>query len=174
MAVNNPVPPYSGPPPASNRVNTGTPQPPVPGNPGSSATVNDLLTPPGVLRTVQDGVSSVAGALPPPPVPAPGAAGAVNVGVPAAPSPLTPLAATGLSNLVSPQPLTIPSIPGLPVPLPSEIPVPTDLLCVGTNWSASQGDPAAESAINVDIPKALVTGTGPLGERRDRWDDQQR
>lgn len=132
-------------------------------------TVADLLTPPGVMRTVQDAASSVAGVMPPPPPPVPGASGAASVGVPAPPDPLTPLAATGLSNLIAPPPLNIPSIPGLPVPLPNEIPVPSDLLCIGTDWSASQGDPAAAPAANADIPRALVTGTEPLG--RDRWDN---
>ncbi|WP_347133446.1 hypothetical protein [Mycobacterium sp. DL] len=169
-AVNNPIPPYPPAPPSSVGANTGTPQSPIPGTPGSSVTVGDLLTPPGLIRTVQDGASSVAGALPPPPAPVPGAAGAVNVGVPATPDPFTPLAATGLSNLIAPPPLNIPSIPGLPVPLPNEIPVPSDLLCIGTDWSASQGDSAAP-AVNVDIPKALVTGADPVGDRRDRWDN---
>jgi hypothetical protein len=99
----------------------------------------------------------------------PGGAGSVSVGVPAPPSPLTPLAATGLSNLVSPPSLTIPSIPGLPVPLPNEVPVPSDLLCVGTDWSATQGD-SATTPVNAEIPRALVTGAAPVGDRRDRWD----
>lgn len=94
------------------------------------------------------------------------------MGVPAPPDPLTPLAATGLSNLIAPPSLNIPSIPGLPVPLPNEIPTPSDLLCVGTDWSVSQGDSATAPAVNADIPKALVTGTEPLGERRDRWDNR--
>jgi len=172
--VNNPVPPTVLVPPSSVGVNTAIPQLPIPGTPGSSLAVSDLLTPPGVLRAVQDGVSSVTGALPPPPVAVPGAAAAADAGVPAAANQLTPLAATGLSNLVSPPSLNIPSIPGLPVPLPNEIPVPTDLICVDTGWSASQGDPAG-SAINADIPKVsvnepMVNGTQHLGQRRDRWD----
>jgi hypothetical protein len=152
--------------------NTGTPSLPIPGTPGSSLTVGDLLAPAGVIRGVQDTASSVAGVLPPPAAPVPGASAAASVGAPAPPSPLTPLAATGLSNLIAPPPLSIPSIPGLPVPLPNEIPVPTDLLCLGTDWSASEGDPAAAPAVNADIPRALVTGTDPFGERRDRWDNQ--
>ncbi len=171
MAVNNPVPPYPGPPPSSNRVNVAAPQAPIPDPPGNSLTVSDVFTPPGLMRTVQDGVSSVTAALPPPPAPLPVAVGAADVGVPAAANPLTPLAATGLSNLVSPPSLNIPSIPGLPVPLPNEIPVPTDLICVDTDWSAAQGDSAAGPGINTDIPKRLATGPEPLGERRDRWDN---
>ncbi len=134
-------------------------------------TVADLLTPPGVLRTVQDAASSVAGALPPPPAPAPGAAGAASVSGPVVPDTVTPLLATGVSNLVSPSPLNLPSIPGLPVPLPSEIPVPSDLLCVGTDWSATQGD-SAQAPTSADIPRALITGAAPAGERRDRWEGQ--
>jgi hypothetical protein len=134
-------------------------------------TVADLLTPPGVIRTVQDGASSVASVLPPPPAPAPGASGAVNVGVPGPPDPLTPLAATGLSNLIAPTPLNIPSIPGLPVPLPNALPVPSDLLCVGTDWSASQGDSAAAPVVDADLPK-VSAGQAPSGERRDRWADR--
>lgn len=171
VAVNNPVPPMAAVPPSSIGGNTGIAQPPIPGAPGSSLAVSDLLTPPGVLRTVQDGVSSVSEALPPPPAALPGAAAAVDMGVPAAANPLTPLAATGLSNLVSPPALSIPSIPGLPVPLPSEIPVPTDLICVDTLWSASQGDAGAGPVTNTDVPMAAVDGTGPVGERRDRWEN---
>ncbi|MGB0971574.1 MAG: hypothetical protein ACPGVG_11490, partial [Mycobacterium sp.] len=172
--VNNPVPPTVLVPPSSVAANTGTAQLPIPGTSGSSLAVSDLLTPPGVLRAVQDGVSSVTGALPPPPVPVPGAAAAADAGVPAAANQLTPLAATGLSNLVSPPALNVPSIPGLPVPLPNEVPVPSDLICVDTDWSASQGDPAGP-AINADVPMELVneptgSGTQHLGQRRDRWD----
>jgi hypothetical protein len=77
-----------------------------------------------------------------------------------------------LSNLIAPPALNIPSIPGLPVPLPNGLPMPSDLLCAGTDWSASQGDPAAAPVVNADIPMALVTGADPLGEGRDRWNDR--
>ncbi|PWQ83760.1 hypothetical protein DKX15_22200, partial [Enterococcus faecium] len=76
---------------------------------------------------------------------------------------------TSLSNLITPPSLTIPSIPGLPVPLPNEVPVPSDLLCVGTDWSASQGDSAATPG-NVEVPRRVTTGGAPAGDRRDRWD----
>lgn len=172
VAVNNPVPPYPPTPPASTSGNSGTPGLPIPGTPGSSVALEDLLTPPGVIRTVQDGANSMVSALPPPPAPVPGASGAASVGVPAPSSPFTPLAATGLSNLIAPPPLNIPSIPGLPVPLPNEIPMPSDLLCIGTDWSASQADSTVAPAANADIPKALITGTHPLEAGRDRWDNR--
>ncbi|MGE3658801.1 MAG: hypothetical protein AB7G47_18740 [Mycolicibacterium sp.] len=116
-------------------------------------------------------MTSVTGMLPPPPAPVPGAAATVDAGIPAPAAPLTPLAATGLSNLVAPPSLTVPSIPGLPVPLPSEIPMPTDLICVDTAWSASQGDSTGAPATNGDGPKALVEGTKPVSDRRDRWEN---
>ncbi len=158
-------------PPSSVGVNTGVPSSPIPGTPGNSMTVADLLTPPGVLRTVQDSASSVIGLLPPPPAPAPGVPGAVSVSGPGIPDAVTPLLATGVSNLISPSPLNLPSIPGLPVPLPNEIPVPSDLLCVGTDWSATQGD-SARGPVNADVPRAPVSGAAPAGDRRDRWDGQ--
>ncbi len=170
--INYPAPPVPPTLPNSANVNAGTPGTPIPGTPGSQLTLSDLLTPPGVARTLQNTASSVIGVTPPGAPPVPGGAGAVNVSVPGVPSPMTPLAATGLSNLVSPPSLTIPSIPGLPVPLPNELPVPSDLLCVGTDWSASQGD-SAEAPANVEIPRALITGAAPVGERRDRWDTAQ-
>jgi hypothetical protein len=154
--------------PNSGSVSTSTPGSPIPGTPGYQLTLSDLLTPPGVARTLQNSASSVIGIAPPGTPPVPGASGAASVSVPGVPSPIAPLAATGLSNLISPPSLTIPSIPGLPIPLPSELPVPSDLLCVGTDWSASQGDSAAAPA-NVEIPRALIAGTPPVGDRRD-WD----
>jgi hypothetical protein len=108
------------------------------------------------------------GVTPPGTPPVPGASGAVNVAAPGPPSPLTPLAATGLSNLINPPSLTIPSIPGMPIPLPSTVPVPSDLLCVGTDWSASQGD-SATAPPSVEAPRPVVTGP-PAGQGRDRWD----
>ena len=126
-------------------------------------TVADLLTPPGLLRAVQGTASSVSGALPPPPAPAPGAPGAVSVSGPGIPDPVTPLLATGVSNLIAPSPLNLPSIPGMPFPLPNEIPVPSDLLCAGTDWSATQADSAAPGPVAVDPARQ------PVGEGRDRW-----
>ncbi|WP_240431028.1 hypothetical protein [Mycobacterium kyogaense] len=163
-AATPPVPPT---PPASVGVNGGVPSSPIPGAPGNSLTVRDLLTPPGVLRTVQDAASSVAGVLPPPPAPAPGAPAAVSISAPPVPDGFTPLLATGVSNLISPSPLNLPSIPGMPVPLPNEIPVPSDLLCAGTDWSASQGGGVTRApAADADVVRAPVVG----GDRRDRWE----
>ena len=159
-------------PPSSVGVTTGVPSSPIPGTPGNSMTVADLLTPPGVLRTVQGAASSVAGALPPPPAPAPGVPGAVSVSGPPIPDGVTPLLATGVSNLIAPSPLNLPSIPGLPVPLPNQIPVPSDLLCVGTDWSATQGDSANRGPANADLPRVPVTAATPAGDRRDRWEGQ--
>mgnify|MGYP007088732256 FL=1 len=155
-------------PPNGTSVNAGTPGSPIPGTPGNTLTLTDLLTPPGMARTVQNTASSVMGITPPGTPPVPGAPGAVNVAVPGPPSPLTPLAATGLSNLINPPSLTIPSIPGMPIPLPNTVPVPSDLLCVGTDWSASQGD-SATSPPSADAPRPVVTGPA-AGQGRDRWD----
>ncbi|EKF23975.1 hypothetical protein C731_1995 [Mycolicibacterium hassiacum DSM 44199] len=114
------------------------------------------MTPPGLLRTTQGAVSSVTGVLPPAPAPAPGASGSLAAGIPAGDQVTGPIA-TGISNLVAPPALALPDIPGLPVPLPNGIPMPTDLICEGTDWSTSR-TPAAE------IP-------APAGDRRDRWED---
>ncbi len=119
------------------------------------------------MRTVQDAASSVAGVLPPPPAPAPGAPAAVSIAGPALPDPVTPLLATGVSNLIAPSPLNLPSIPGLPVPLPNQIPVPSDLLCAGTDWAASQGGGAVHApTADADVTRAPVAGS----DRRDRWE----
>ncbi len=165
--INYPAPPVPPTPPNSTGVSAGTPGSPTPGTPGSTLTLTDLLTPPGIARTLQNTASSVMGATPPGTPPVPGGSGSVSLAVPGTPSPIAPLAATGLSNLVSPPSLTIPSIPGLPVPLPNTVPVPSDLLCVGTDWSASQGDSAATPPA-AEVPR-VVTGAAPTGDRRDRW-----
>ncbi|MCV7070706.1 hypothetical protein H7H73_09890, partial [Mycobacterium rufum] len=103
---------------------------------------------------------------------APGVPGAVSVSGPPIPDGVTPLLATGVSNLIAPSPLNLPSIPGLPVPLPNQIPVPSDLLCVGTDWSATQGDSANRGPANADLPRVPVTAATPAGDRRDRWEGQ--
>jgi hypothetical protein len=158
------TPPIPSSPPSSVGVSGAVPSAPIPGTPGSSLTVADLLTPPGVLRAVQDTASSVAGVLPPPPAPAPGAPGAVSISGPGIPDPVTPLLATGVSNLIAPSPLNLPSIPGMPFPLPNEIPVPSDLLCVGTDWSATQGDSATPGSVDVNAARQ------PVADGRDRWE----
>jgi hypothetical protein len=73
---------------------------------------------------------------------------------------------TGVSNLVSPPALNLPSIPGVGIPLPNQVPIPSDLLCVGTDWSASQGDSDVGPAVNSAIPRAVLTGSDPAV---DRW-----
>jgi collagen type IV alpha len=73
------------------------------------------------------------------------------------PDPVTPLFASGLSNFVSPPALNLPPVPGLGIPPPSAIPIPSDLLSVGTDWSVSQGDDGAHP------------GTSLTANRRDRW-----
>jgi hypothetical protein len=117
-------------------------------------TIADLMTPPGIIHTTQNAVSSVASVIPPPAPPIPGTAGALVPSV-STPDPFTPLFASGISNLVSPPALNLPSVPGLGIPLPSEVPTPSDLICIGTDWSASQGDSVPHPAAPVD--------------RRDRW-----
>jgi hypothetical protein len=162
-----PVPPTA---PSSVGVNTGAPHPLTPGTPGNPLTLQDLMTPPGVLRTVQNTASSVAGALPPPPAPAPGGPAVVSVGAPPVPDGFTPLLASGVSNLIAPSPVNLPTIPGLPVPLPNQLPVPSDLLCAGTDWSATQGD-SATAGPNADVPRVPVSGPAPATDRRD-WGGQ--
>lgn len=117
-------------------------------------TIADLMTPPGILHAAQGAATSVASVIPPPAPPIPGSAGGVVPGI-STPDPVTPLFASGISNLVSPPSLNLPSVPGLGIPMPSEVPIPSDLLCVGTGWSASQGD-------------AVPHPVEPAG-RRDRW-----
>jgi hypothetical protein len=117
----------------------------------------DLMTPPGVLRTVQGGVSSIASAVPSPAPPISGIPAAAMASLPVAPDLVTPILASGVSQLLSPPPLNLPSVPGLGIPLPNKMPVPSDLLCAGTDWSASQGDHGALPAV------------GPAADRRDRW-----
>jgi len=120
-------------------------------------TFADLMTPPGVLHTVQGAASSIASVVPAPTPPVPGASAASVASVPAAPDPVTPWLASGVSQLLSPPPLNLPSIPGVGIPLPNKVPVPSDLLCVGTDWSASVGDHGAQPPI------------GPTVSGRDRW-----
>jgi hypothetical protein len=134
-----------------------------------AVSATDLLTPPGIIHAVQGATTSLVSMIPPPAPPVPGTPAAAVAGVPAAVNPLTPLFATGLSNLVARPPVSLPPIPGLPVPMPAGLPVPSDLLCAGTDWSASQGDSAAQPAANSAIPRALITGTQPGTDRRDRW-----
>jgi collagen type IV alpha len=95
--------------------------------------------------------------VPAPAPPVPGTSAAAAASIPAAPDPVTPWLASGVSQLLSPPPLNLPSIPGVGIPLPSQLPVPSDLLCVGTDWSASQGDHGAQS------PSASTVNG------RDRW-----
>jgi hypothetical protein len=97
--------------------------------------------PPGVLPVLGTTSSWVTSLIPQP-----------TLGAPAAD-------ASGLASLF-PQPgLDLPKIPGLPVPLPENIPLnPTDFICEGTSWSATATD-----ADGVTLP-----GTPPA-DRRDDW-----
>ena len=49
----------------------------------------------------------------------------------ATPDRVTPLFASGLSNLMSPPPLSLPPVRAIGIALPSEGPIPTGMLCVG-------------------------------------------
>jgi hypothetical protein len=125
--------------------------------PPQPLTIADLMTPPGVIHTVQGAANSIASVVPTPPTPVPGTSAAAVAGIPPAPDPVTPWLASGVSQLLSPPPLNLPSIPGVGIPLPSKVPLPTDLLCVGTDWSASVGGHGAQPPI------------GPAVNGRDRW-----
>ncbi len=78
-----------------------------------------------------------------PPVPVP----AVPVGGVAPPVPPVPVPVTPITN----------ALPGLPL-LPSSLPMPTDLVCEGTAWSADRTSRGGERTVTA-LP---VTG-------RDRW-----
>jgi len=80
---------------------------------------------------VDDGVPAVAapiedaaGVVPPPPV------------VPVVPD------VGSLASMV-PSALPVPSVPGIPVPLPQAVSLPHDFICAGTAWSASKSTPSA-------------------------------
>jgi hypothetical protein len=59
--------------------------------------------------------------------------------------------ATGASML-APGAVGIPTIPGLPIPMPTTVSMPQDLLCAGTGWSAT--DPAAGPDAAPHAPEA--------------------
>lgn len=56
--------------------------------------------------------------------------------------------------------ITVPQIPGMPIPLPTEIKMPSDGICAGTGglWSAT-ATPGA-------TPASVAT---PAADRRDDW-----
>jgi hypothetical protein len=139
---------------------TGYVPPPKPPTPFAPTSLADLMTPPGVIHTVQGAASSIASVVPAPEAGLPGAPGAAIAGVPPAANPVTPWLASGVSQLLSPPPLNLPSVPGVGIPLPSKVPVPSDLLCAGTDWSVSQGDHGAQPPV-----QQAVNG-------RDRWATQ--
>jgi collagen type IV alpha len=60
-----------------------------------------------------------------------------------------------LASMV-PSPLPVPSVPGLPVPLPQAVSLPHDFICAGTAWSASKSTPNAD---------AVAPGKAVVGRR---------
>ncbi|WP_231743109.1 hypothetical protein [Mycobacterium sp. GA-2829] len=118
------------------------PTPPYPAAPGAPVT-GGAGTPGGVLPPLE-GAAAVFDRLLPG-VPAPGAPGAT---------------ANGPWDFIPT--ITVPQIPGLPVPLPTEIGPPSDGICAGTGglWSASANPGAAPAQAPV---------TGPATDRRDDW-----
>jgi hypothetical protein len=112
-----------------------TPPAVIPGGPGVPAAA---ATPglPGLIPAAP--IASAAGALPTPP------------------AEVIPTLAQGVATLLSPPQLTIPSIPGIGIPLPSTISAPHDLLCAATGWSADKtgsGLPAG-AVIGTEAPPA--------------------
>ncbi|HEX5144969.1 MAG TPA: hypothetical protein VFW21_13980 [Mycobacterium sp.] len=63
-------------------------------------------------------------------------------------APVTGLAAPllgGGSSMLAPAAIGVPTVPGLPLPLPTTVSMPSDLVCSGTGWSATaphEGAPA--------------------------------
>jgi hypothetical protein len=61
-------------------------------------------------------------------------------------APVTGIAAPLLANgasLLAPGAVGVPTIPGLPIPLPTTVALPQDLVCEGTGWSATAPDGGA-------------------------------
>jgi hypothetical protein len=72
-----------------------------------------------------------------------------------APAPPVPVV-SDVGSLASmlPSALPVPSVPGLPVPLPQAVSVPHDFICAGIAWSASKSTPNA----HVAAPVTAVVG----------------
>ena len=98
-------------------------------------------SPPDIQEPLLHPAAAVEAALPPVPVVAAPLAGGVP---PMPPIPAIPDIAS-LSSLALSQ-VSLPTVPGLPVQLPSELSMPHDLICEGTAWSASKPDTASETA----------------------------
>jgi hypothetical protein len=67
----------------------------------------------------------------------------------------TPVLADGAS-LLMPGVLSLPTVPGLPIPLPTQVGLPQDLICAGTGWSAT-------------TPSEVPHAAPPAEARRGDW-----
>jgi hypothetical protein len=138
--VNVVTPPAPPAPPASGSTAVNIPTPPYPAAPGTSVS-SAGGTPTGVFPPLE------------------GAAAVFDRLLPGAPTPGAPgAAANGPWDFIPT--ITVPQIPGLPVPLPTEIGPPSDGICAGTGglWSASAAP---------GVTPATAAATSAAGDRRD-------
>jgi len=71
-------------------------------------------------------------------------------------APVTGIAAPLLANgasLLAPGAVGIPTIAGLPLPLPTTVSMPQDLVCSGTGWSVNTPEAAPAPAGHVADPR---------------------
>jgi len=129
-----------------------------PAGPPSGGRAASPTTLPGLLLPLKNTAESLTTVVPPPAPPAPGSPAAVVVEQAQGPlSAAVPGMAAATSTLFSPPELNLPSIPGVGIPLPNKISLPTDLICEGTAWSATV----------TDADGAPVTPTQLPADRRD-------
>jgi hypothetical protein len=112
----------------------------LPGVPGSAA----AITTPGLPSLFPGApIANAVATLPTPPVE------------------VLPSLAQGVATLLSPPQITLPGIPGFSVPLPKTISAPSDLLCIGTGWSATAGGAAGG--------QEAPAGDAPVARPEGRW-----
>ncbi|WP_218014541.1 hypothetical protein [Mycolicibacterium palauense] len=130
--------------------------PPVPGAPVPGAGVLNTASLPGLLSPIT-GPSSIAASLPP------------ETAV------LAPLLGTGTSALLPWPGLDLPGVPGLPIPTPSYVGLPRDLVCEETAWSLQADKPAGKQA-GKPAELAASTPADPADPRRADadWDKSPR
>ncbi len=165
QAATPPTPPTPGSSVAATANSTTPPTPPI--GPTQLAAA-DLLTPPGVARTVQGGVTSVAGLIPPPSAAPSGAAASTAAAVTPVLDPVTGPLATGVSNLIAPPPLNCRRFLGSVYRCQARCRFhPTCSVSVRISLQHNRNS-ATVPAVNADIPRALITGRNPAAEQWDR------